>query len=512
MSDQLEDLARTAETSPDDPWPWLDLARALIDGGALHPGRHVLQRAAGVAKGDASVWLEIGRTLERAEAIDGAVDAYRQVCRLAPGVGGGELSLSRVWLRDREPEAAEMEARRGLMHLPNDRALHASLARALYAQERFDEALPHAERAAEGTATEEELRLAADLHRRTGDIARARTLLEQLFAMEPQDAETALALAETALAEGDVARATAALDAAQRVGVVNPPNAVRLAVGFNACGRPDAALAALANLEGEHSTSGLVALQRGIAMEALGRNTDALDAFSRAISSSPPPPRSAFHFGRALARVGRNDEAATHLLSAAADEPNDPEVRAALSEVLGAVSGKQSSVPESNELDVDLKIFSLPELLEFLAQNGSSGVLELTMEEGVAHVTMNAGLLLAVSLPGGLSLAERLGGLGVDKAIAERADDDEPDLDGLRAICQAEEVDVGAVAMAVSRSVVRGLVSLVPLTEGRARFSRAAADAELPSGVGVATQAALFDAIRRLDERKIGRETSASKR
>lgn len=455
------------------------------------------------------MWLEIGRTLERANAMDEAVDAYRQVARFAPGSGGGELSLSRLWLRDGEPEAAEMEARNGLLHQPEDRALHAALARALYAQERFDEALPFATKATDGTESAESLRLAAELFRRTGDESRAHELLERLFEMDPQDASVALDLAETALAADDAARAIAALEAAERAGVIDAGDAVRLASGFMSCGRAESALAALGRIPGGHTMDGRVALERGRALEALGRNSDALEAFSRAISSSPPPARSAFHFGRALARLGRNQEAATHLLRAAADAPEDPEVRSMLADVLGALGGR--SVPSTTELDVDIHIFSIPELLEFLAQNRSSGVLELTTSEGVARLTMQTGMLVAVASPGAAPLLERLKHAGLETEQASR-DEEGRDLDALIAIARGEGDDHVPLARAVSRSIVRQLVSLVGLEEGRARFFRAEPNPELPEDIGVPVQAALFDAIRRLDERRVGRETSSSRR
>ncbi len=511
MTDPLEALAQKADSSPDDPWAWLDLARALFDGGASLPGRHVLQRAAGVAGQDPAVWLEIGRTLERANATDEAVDAYRQVCRLAPGAGGGELSLSRLWLRDDEPEAAEMEARNGLLHQPEDRALHAALARALAAQERFEEALSYANKAIDGTDAPDALALAARLHRRLGDLERAKVTLERLFAIDPQDAAVALDLAEVALANNDVDRAREVYEAADRAGVVDAPNSVRLASGFTACGRFEAALAALGRVAGEHSMDGLVALERGRALEALGRDSEALDAFSRAISASPPPPRSAFHFGRVLARLGRNQEAATHLLRAAADAPQDEEVRAILADVLGALGGKPSRVPSTTELDVDVRIFSLPELLEFLAQNRSTGVLELTTPDGVARLTMQDGGLVAVAIPNAAPYIDRLKAAGLETDLVAPAGA-VSDLDALLAVVEAPGTKLTALATAVSRSIVRALVGLVQLDEGRARFFRADANPRVPDEIGVSVQAALFDAIRRLDERRVGRETSSSQR
>lgn len=515
MEDHLQELAHLAELSPDDPWAWMNLAHALIDGGAVFPGRHVLQRAFGVARDDERAWLEIGRTYERLNAPEDAVDAYRQVCRLAPGVGGGEVSLSNLFLRDGEGEAAEMEARNGLRHVPESPTLHAALARALRAQERFEPAIEHAEVALRGRDPEpEDLRLAADLYGRVGDTARQLDALEALRQREPDDAELAIDFGLAALDSNQPERAKAAFAEANAHGPFDAATALKLASGLRRTGSLEEALVVLTGAQQREPSSGNVALQRGLVLEQLGRHVDALSEFARALSASPPPPRCSFYFGRALARADRLDESATHLLRAASDDPTDEAVRRVLADVLAKLDGGATRVPTANNLDVDLKIFSLPELIEFLAQQKATGTLELTTPEGTATIAMAHGALAFVASTTTPPLFQLLQTRGITTAQLESVGlgDETPPLEVVQRVAKAGFLVPSALEAALSRFVVRGLMQVLRFEEGRATFRGETTSVDIDREVLVSARAAMFDAIRRLDERKSGRSKSSGGR
>ena len=202
----------------------LCLAGGLISAAPVHaqstaPGQRLFE-----ARAEAYHAFVLGRSLERADDIDGAVAAFERAAELDPAASDIWAELSALYARRNRPDEAIEAGNAALERDPDNAEAHRTLglvyaaragARNGPAPEDVELALEHLERARDRLTTDAGLSLTLGrLYVATRESAKAIELLSELVDAEPQFTEALMLLAQAHEALGEWDEAAAAYERA----------------------------------------------------------------------------------------------------------------------------------------------------------------------------------------------------------------------------------------------------------------------------------------------------------
>jgi hypothetical protein len=170
------------------------------------------------------------------------------------------------------------------------------------------------------------------------------------------------------------------------------------------------------------------------------------------------------------------------------------------------------SVEGASAFTGNLKMFTLPNLLEFLRVNNSTGTLFLRGKRGTGEVHLRGGMLIGAAA----SRAPRLGDILVRTGQLKRDDLDkfislqraEETLDSLGALLlDRKAINERGLRAAIIAQIHASMAELIAWEDGNFSFDKdeAVTDRD-PGGVRVelATEMVVLEALRRVDEQRRG--------
>ncbi|MBK6685581.1 MAG: DUF4388 domain-containing protein [Deltaproteobacteria bacterium] len=500
MTDDLERLAESAAAHPDDAWGWLRLAQAFLAAGAVVPARHVLERAIDQAKEERQLYEELAQALEQLEDWDRALTAWQKAVALGPGA---EAHLAGLLLRRGAPEEALQVARRGLVREPNAAELLELEARAHLGLRAPAEALRPAERAVTHSARPqlaERRRLLARIYQTLGRAEDRLAVLRQQEDEQLSDVGDRLDLCEALLERRSIAEAAQVVATLGGDGLLPLPLELRLSELAARAGLPGVAVGRLEQLV-QHDASPLALSAYGAALVEAGRPLEAVAPLRQSLEHSPEQARARHALGRALVRLGAHREATSHLVKAAAMEPEDERVRADLAEAL-----QTPSPTRQTGLVGDLRLFTVPDLLQLLAQLRATGRLEIQTERGRATVWLIGGRLLDAQDERFEPLHLAVSNLGpeAERVLAGMSPDDRtrgPLL--LSALSRLAPPLQRSLAQLLFERTLRSLGPVLELREGQATFVPDASEVRVDEALLVPVEHAVLEASRRSDESRL---------
>jgi tetratricopeptide (TPR) repeat protein len=267
---------------------------------------------AGMGKGEAAAWRQIGDLQVDLLDWDKALVAYQNVLRLQPGDAGARLAIGRLYLDRNDPQRGISELRGALESVPPPDGVYASLGRAYRALGDFESAVSILQKGVErNPADQESLYVLGQVLLAMGRDNEGRRAMGEYQSLQERLSRTN-SLFETAIERaqsGELDRADALLK-----------EAVRLAPRYAP------ALQAL----------GAVQLNRG--------NTQgALEMLKQAQITNPLNSETYFDMGTAYLRSGRLSEALDMTLRALVLEEEDPRYQT----LLGEIYSKMNRTAES---------------------------------------------------------------------------------------------------------------------------------------------------------------------
>jgi tetratricopeptide (TPR) repeat protein len=365
----IGELESKVQARPRDPAAWLALARALAASGEIDRARESLQRALAIEGLGTRMLIEIGELAERIGERGQAVKAFRIAVGLDRTCREAHQRLAAVLMRSGDSAAAALALRVAVTALPDDAALHVLLARALTATGRLGDAEKHARRAL--------------------SLEPKQTEAQQL--LTDVELESKILLSTQLAAAGKTDQRSALLRTIAAQGGLSAELEVKLGTAMSEAGlRWEAlqhfkqAIRLKPNLVDAH-------LALGRALEAEGALEDAVAAFKSAILLAPSSPSGHYDLGMALRRLGDTVSAAHELAKALALNPNDRKAEEALSAL-----GSAGTSPYAT-FGGDLAIVALPEMLEFLAYQRATGIIEITSDHGTGIIELVRGSVLRVA-------------------------------------------------------------------------------------------------------------------
>jgi superkiller protein 3 len=257
---------------------------------------------AGMGKGEAAAWRQIGDLHVDLLDWDKALEAYRNVLRLQPDNAGAHLALGRLYLDRNDPQRAVSELRAALASAPPPEGVHSSLGRAYRALGDLESSVSILQKGVEqNPADEESLYILGQVLLALGRDNEGRRVMGEYQSLQERLSRTN-SLFESAIERaqsGELDRAEALLKEALRVAPRYAP-----------------ALQAL----------GAVQLNRG---NTLG----ALEMLKQAQASNPLNSETYFDMGAAYLRSGKLSEALDMTLRALILEDEDPRYQTQLGEI-----------------------------------------------------------------------------------------------------------------------------------------------------------------------------------
>jgi tetratricopeptide (TPR) repeat protein len=507
----LEELTRIAQARPQDVDAWHALGRAFVDAGDTARAVMSLRHAMGLAATDAAQLSDIGASLLRAGASSDALAALRRAVQLDPTREEAHERIGATLLAMGDAEAAALSLKVALTRLPDAARLRVRLGRALLTSGRTREALGHAQRAAEVLTQDADAhRLLAQIHRELDQPQDYAAALERLSILDPTDAEAAIALGLRRAREGRHDEALAILDQARKHAPARADIQVRLGRALMEAGAIGGAVRCFRETIRINPDLAEAHLELGLALRAGGALKDAIHSLRSATRLAPTSGEMFFHLGMTLRTAGENREAASMLIKAAANTPDDERIQAALATALTHLRGAPAAQPQramddaASGITSDLAIFSLAELLEFLLNQHSTGVLEVTSDHGIGRLELFDGSIAAASYPSGKPLGEQVLELDlITQTDLKRSVVDPNDLERdaivANVLLSSQLVDRTSLYDVLSKHVRSALTEMLGWSTGSASFRRTAATQNAPE-ILVDTRWALLEATRLVDE------------
>ena len=419
-SDALDALARQAEAQPAQPDVWLDLAEAFVEEGASEQAGHALERAWRCGPEDASGWRRLAELARRVGGLELARDAWAEVVERNPLDRGALSSFVSVALECGEPQMAESRVRTAMARVPNG-GFGYLLALSLHQQGRAEEAIeillhdmPSGARNAHEAALW--LRLARELGRE-GDTLLA---LQALRRLRPDERSVTVALAHAEARLGSREEGERLLSELHTVVDLSPVDRVSCAELALAMQDTELAASFLADMPLLGLDPPLL-VRLAAALERVRALDEAIDAARRALALDPNAVDAHAVLGRALYQAGRLSDAVKPLVQVASARPEDEQIRELLARALAESEGLEKTpldVAERANLSGDLEHFALPEILEFLAMQRATGVLNIQSSDLSGSIAFADGLIVDVLYPGRPPLDRLLVEQGVLPAAA----------------------------------------------------------------------------------------------
>lgn len=520
----LAELQTTAQHNPHDARAWIDLAEALVDHGDLERAPLALRHAHALSAESPPRLVEVSHLYRRLDNRVEANNAARRALHLDPGLESAALAVARLLLDAGDPHAAVLSLRVAAHRHPDSKAVHLALAQAYLEAERGQEALRHALRA-ERIAPDDPatLRVLGRTYAALGDAEGELDTLDRLVDAHEEDVEAAIRLGEVLAQQDRTSEAAATLTRIAE----HPPSDAALLVRL-AAALTDAQVLVLAvrcAREAIRTNPDLAQahFQLGRALGIGGALEESIGSLRTAADLAPEDGEVGFALGRALREAGKPREAAGALIRAAAAAPHDARIQDELADTLAALKTPsqdqpaprlpspavipQAPLPSENTeggFTGDLAVFSLAELVEFLATQHATGDLTVRRGDETGTIRLHAGAITAIGYPGGKNLAELL----VDGELITRTDlkrsvvrPEDLDKDSVVAqvVVERNLVDRASVQGFLRQRVLEGMQELITWKSGSVLFRRKPPPREPPT-VEVDSRSAILEAMRRIEE------------
>lgn len=502
---QLSALRRAWASAPHDAEAGQRLAQALYATGEFDAAAEVLVAARDVCR-DPHQLVEIGRKLESVGALADALSAYQAAVALDPIHADAHGFAGAVHLRLGTVQEAQASLRRWASLSEDAVEAHFGLATSLVEHEELAAAADHLQIALDlnpGHVAAQEL-LGIVLGEQ-GDLQGSVEAWRAARLLAPSSPQTASGLGVALSRAGRHEEAIRLLE----VGALGSTERCRLGVSLRAIGEVGKALEVLqAAIESDPEHAALFA-QLGQTQLQAERAQEAVSSLMRAAELSPRDGGIHHWLGRALIEVGRRPQALAALLKAAALLPEDPELQADLEKLQSELRGDDPAqpTPASAEMSGHLDVVTLPNLLEFLTTNGSSGLLFIESEGRQAHVYLDQGRIAAAQTTDGPRLGDVLVASGdISREQVEAACSGADDCTVARALLERGLVPEDTLSERMDEQIVEVLTRIVTWPKGAFRFRRGdqlTDKAHCPHGLDA--RFALMEVMRRLDEQKAGR-------
>jgi tetratricopeptide (TPR) repeat protein len=271
---------------------------------------------AGMGKGEASAWRQIGDLQVDLLDWDKALVAYQNVLRLQPDDAGARLAIGRLYLDRNDPQRGISELRAAAESVPPPDGVHASLGRAYRALGDLESAVSILQKGVErNPADQESLYVLGQVFLAMGRDNEGRRAMGEYQSLQEQLSRTN-SLFETAIERaksGELDRAEALLKEAVRTAPRYAPALQALgAVQLNR-GNTQGALEMLKQAQATNPLNSETYFDMGTAYLRSGKLSEALDMTLRALILEEEDPRFQTQLGEIYSKMNRTAESRTAL-------------------------------------------------------------------------------------------------------------------------------------------------------------------------------------------------------
>jgi Flp pilus assembly protein TadD len=419
MSRRLRSYQKTLLKSPNDTRAWYGLGIELLELDQIEQGCIALRECA-TRCNDAPLCASAGRLLAMQRRHAWAVEALRKGLVLSSGNGDIATDLARSLLAQANSLAA-VEVLRSYVRHSTDPDVCLVFAYALI-REGFDsEAAEHLERGLGANGSHvPSLRLLADIRIRNRQSTAAVECLRRVLALTTAgETEDLLALGRALADSGQHDEAIRILSEARRRAPESYEILANLGNAYLAMGSAQPAIEVLVEAIRIEPNGAHAQCMLGVALHQIGRSAEGVDRLRDACRLAPHWAAAHFNLGRLLYGLGDNAGAKKALGEAQRLAPDDPVIREALEKV--PVTSGDGDL-QGGRFTGNLEMFRLPELLEFLRLQRSTGVLMLGARNGAGLVRLFEGSITSAYAPSTPRLGEILVKQGaIDKAALDDA-------------------------------------------------------------------------------------------
>lgn len=510
----LDELAEVAKANPHEPDIWFRLGRGFAAAGDRARAVQALTHAMALASTNPPQLTEICASLATVGATTEALNGLRHTTRAAPEYIPAHELLGAILIQIGDADAAALSLRVAVSRHPDAAILHSRLAEALERSGRAQQALEHARKAVRLDANDPSAhhRLAGLLELFSEEDTEYLKVLRRIRKLDPADAKASIALGAQLAKAGDH---ESALEILNDVAASLPSDAtLQIAMGDAMVEAQIVGSAVKAYREAIRIDPDRAAahMKLGLALRSAGAHREAIAAMRNATTIEGDNAEYFYELGMSLRTAGELREAAAMLVKAAANAPDDEQIESGLATVLTELrhpEGGTASSPsrESGGFTGDLAIFSLAELLEFLMNQRSTGVVVVETPEGGGSIELYEGLITTATYPG----SKPLGQLLVDFDLITQTDlkrsivaPDDAARDAVvgNVLVQQRLIDRSSLHDVLSTHVRSALIELVRWRVGSASFRRNENPGDRPA-VLVDTRWALLEAARAIDEGEV---------
>ncbi|MSP72360.1 MAG: tetratricopeptide repeat protein [Myxococcales bacterium] len=466
----------------------LILADSLVQTGALTLALQHVQTAIGLDPDSVESFVRLGRILDQLERFTDALDAYRSAHALDPLDPAGTIALGSALCRGARAREAV-----ALLEVLVDRDPDSIEALRACAQAKVDAGDLHGAVVLLRDVTRlspesgEAFVELAGLEARSGELEAAITSCRRAVTLTPGSGLAFLQLGEALMELGRGAEAKESLEAAQQLCAPGDERRERAAQALRTLRRPTPPLGGISLFElptfGEQDGLESLSAEGTIHDFEIEEVTEG-EARTRPRETEPPPQVRVVRMRPPELRGG---------------VPTSPVPPAQALKPTTAVPPQATPVLDSDgggpAFTGNLSLFSLPNLLEFLRVNRSTGTLSLVGRRGEGEVRLNSGALTFCWASRASSLVDVL-----------RQTEDIPKLE----LDTDAVIDLLISQDLVSRRVLRAamisqiheaMIELIEWEVGTFSFSASLALGG-PVGVELPTEMVVMEALRRVDERR----------
>ena len=449
--------------------------------------------------------VRAGRDLEAMGAWDDAERAYLRALAEDPLCADAHGFLAALLIRRRGLSEAQEALRRWASLSEDPVQAHFTLGSLLTEEDALIQAADHLQVAIDLDPTHVAAHeLLGIVQAKRGDLDGSVSAWRAARKLEPQSPQTATGLGLALSRLGHHAEAVALLEE----GVKGATEMCGLGRSLREIGEPARALEILEDAIKGDGELAEAHLELGLTRLALGDVPAAVAALEQATGLAPGSAAAQHALGRALIRAERRPLALAALIKAAALAPHDPRVRADLRALQDSLRGVQPGHAEdSSEMSGLLDVVTLPNLLEFFANNSASGELSIAAEQGDATLYLVDGRIAAASLSGGRRLGDVLVDSGdIPRPHLEVALSEAAGRTVGQTLVEGGLVSAELLAERLDAQIIDTLLAAAQWTGGTFQFRRGATfthKAHHPHGLD--TRFALMEVMRLLDEAAAGR-------
>jgi tetratricopeptide (TPR) repeat protein len=263
---------------------------------------------AGMGKGEAAAWRQIGDVQEDLLDWDKALDAYRNVLSFQPDDAGAHLALGRLYLNRNDPQRAVSELRAALGSASAPDGVHSSLGRAYRALGDLDSSVSILQKGVErNPADEESLYMLGQVLLALGRESEGRRVMGEYQSLQERLSRTN-SLFESAIERaqsGELDRAEALLKEVLRIAPRYAPALQALGTVQLNRGNTQGALEMLKQAQASNPLNSETYFEMGTAYLRSGKFSEALDMSLRALILDEEDPRYQSLSGEIYSKMNR---------------------------------------------------------------------------------------------------------------------------------------------------------------------------------------------------------------